>query len=401
MKLRNHPNTASIYRWASEYTAESIFRELSREEHIEDFYETEEFKRIMFKVLNQRRALIGILGLQGSGKTRTLRELERLLWKKVEREKESVYYIKWSKDVFERMEEWESVCHRYNEMVKTKVEVDLEEYSRMHKRHPKLGRIPTPDDLYNVEQGYFDIELFLSKGELKESMNTAIYRELATARYVLVDLPDYMKSTAHSMDRDIDCVQALWQRLQADRQDAKTSFVIAFQKEMVMKHPHFFIGKLDVVTLKPLKPEQLIQAYKLRNVTIEPFAEDALRLLGELSRGIFRRFLKYIQITIEKSLEEDIPISPQHVSDAITEDLLIEDMELELSDIFKQKDKKAEAVHILNFIRQKGECNMQTIAEELDLGNGVVQRLVQKLHGYRYVDIRRGKGKEKLVSLTL
>ena len=402
MKLSEFPNVKKIYQWASEYTAENVFQKAIRiKDRIKDFYETDTFRRIMFKAVNQRRGLIGILGLQGSGKTRTLYELETILSQRLKEQKQNLFLLKWSKDVFEQMKTWAGVWDRYSSYAKGVVTDEFEFYSRAHKRHPKLGKIPTRDDLERVEKSELDYELFLSKGKIKELMKEAIYSELGNARYILIDMPDYTKSTAHSMNRDINNVQDLWQKLQADDKRQEISFIIAFQKEMVMKHPHFFIGKLDVVTLKPLKPEELIEAYKLRNETIEPFTEDTLRLIGELSRGIFRRFLKYIQITIEKNLESKIPLTVENVNNAITEDLLIEDMELELSDVFKAKDQKTQAVRVLNFLRQRGACNMKTIAEELNIGQKVVQRLIQKLYGYRYVDIKRGKGKEKLVSLKL
>ena len=300
MKIRECPKVQSIYQWASEYTAESIFEKSAMLKHqTEDFYETEDFKRIMFKAINQRRGLIGILGLQGSGKTRTLKELGNRLWT----EKQNTFYIKWSKDVFERMKEWDILGDIVKDIAKDRITLEFESYARAYKCHPKLGRVPQKGDFLQVETGEFDYEQFFSKAELKELTKQAVYLELGHARYLMIDMPDYTKSTAHSMNRDIDNVQELWQRIQADMESRIITFIIAFQKEMVMKHPHFFIGKLDIVTLKPLKPEELIEAYKLRNKTVEPFTEDALHLIGEFSRGIFRRFLKYIAITIEKNLE--------------------------------------------------------------------------------------------------
>ena len=401
MKISEDPKTFKIYQWASEYTAENVFeKHVGIKNRPKDFYETEAFRRILFKAVSQRRALIGILGLQGSGKTRTLYELEARLQERV-KEHENVIMVKWSKDVFERMKEWDIVYDTYKETAKEFLANEFEFYGRAYKRHPRLGRVPTRDDLHRLETNQLNFERVLSKGKRKELLEEAVYIELGCARYILIDMPDYTKSTAHSMNRDIDNVQQLWQRIQAEDKRKEISFIIAFQKEMVMKHPHFFIGKMDIVTLKPLKPEELIEAYKLHNKTIEPFTEDALRLIGELSRGIFRRFLKYIQITIEKNLNAEIPLTVENVNNAITEDLLIEDMELELSDIFKTKDKKTEAVRVLNFLRQHGATNMKTIAEELNIGEKVIQRLIRKLYGYRYVDIKRGKGKEKLVSLKL
>jgi len=407
MKLREWPRATQVYQWASEYTTESILIKLRRtkdQKPVRDFYETETFKRLVFKLQNQRRALIGILGLQGSGKTRTLYELQNYFRKRIDREAERIFHLKWSKNWFkDLLDGYLDVSREYKAALRDTVSEKLRMYGEAGRRHPNLGRVPHRGDLRDCENEWppYKLRNFLTKTELNALKEQSIYIDLMDARYVFVDMPDYTKSTAHSMNRDIDNLQEFWQRVQADQATRLVSFVIAFQKEMVMRHPHFFIGKLDIVTLKPLNPQELIEAYKLRNETIEPFTEEALQLIGELSRGIFRRFQKYIQITVERNLDEEIPLTAERVNNAITEDLLIADMELELSDVFKRKDKKTEAVRILNFIRQQGECNMKTIAEELNLGKGVVERLIQKLYGYRYVEIKRGKGKEKLVSLKL
>lgn len=407
MKISESPEILKIYQWASEYTAENVFEKaLSIKNRVKDFYETEEFRRIMFKALNQRRGLIGIFGLQGSGKTRTLYELEARLWERINKEKEEKEYvvlIKWTKNVInDLIKNLPYFYDIFTKFANSYLNEELEVYGRAHKRHPKLGRVPTRDDLGRgladllFDYGY---DKLIPKGKLRELKEQAVYSGFSRTRYVLIDMPDYTKSTAHRMNADIDGVQELWQKVQAENKRKEITFIIAFQKEMVMKHPHFFIGKLDIITLKPLRPEELIEAYKLHNKTIEPFTEDALRLIGELSRGIFRRFLKYIQITIEKNLNTEMPLNVDHVNNAITEDLLIEDMELELSDIFKAKDKKAQAVRVLNFLRQHGESNIKTIAKELDLSETITRKLVEKLRGYRYVHTRRGKGNEKLVSL--
>jgi len=42
----------------------------------------------------------------------------------------------------------------------------------------------------------------------------------------------------------------------------------------------------------------MVEAYRKRFKTIEPFAEDALLTLARVSRGIFRRFLRYITLTL-------------------------------------------------------------------------------------------------------
>ena len=396
MKLKEYSNIKKVYSWASAYTAETAIRFETR------YYETEEFKRIIFKLENITNALIGVLGLQGSGKTRMLYELQSRLIH-MYNDPDVAVYIKWKKDIYESMKQSEKVLTEYHEKLMDRAKNVLEKYMDMHKIFPKIGRVPREDDLEYFDWRYgAKCEEFLPKNERRKLFEESVNDILTTANYILIDMPDYTKSTAHRMNADIDKVQWLWQKL-TDKSFVigHKSFVIAFQKEMIMKHPHFFIGKMDLITLKPLTPKQLVEAYKMNNNTVQPFTEKSLRLIAELSRGIFRRFLKYIQITIEKNMDADIPLTTEHVNSAITEDLLIEDMELELGDIFKTKEKIAEAVRILNFLREHKECNVKTLAEELNLSESLTQRLIRKLETYRYINVRRGKGKEKLVSLKV
>ena len=75
------------------------------------------------------------------------------------------------------------------------------------------------------------------------------------------------------------------------------NFVIAVQKEMF--RDHFFFDKMEKVELEPLRPEQMVEVYRKRFKTIKPFTEDALLTLARMSRGIFRRFLIYITLTLQ------------------------------------------------------------------------------------------------------
>ena len=45
--------------------------------------------------------------------------------------------------------------------------------------------------------------------------------------------------------------------------------IVAIQKEMF--RDHFFFDKMEKVTLEPLKPEQMVEAYRKRFKAIEPF----------------------------------------------------------------------------------------------------------------------------------
>lgn len=71
---------------------------------------------------------------------------------------------------------------------------------------------------------------------------------------------------------------------------AKPNFVIVIQKEMF--RDNFLFDKMEKVEL------EMVEAYRKRFKAIDPFTEDALLNLARMSRGIFRRFLRYITLTI-------------------------------------------------------------------------------------------------------
>ena len=90
---------------------------------------------------------------------------------------------------------------------------------------------------------------------------------------------------------------------------------------------------------------------------IEPFTEDALLTLARMSRGIFRRFLRYITFTLQ-TLGEHVgegTIDPSTVKEAVTVERLAEDMELELVELFpKQSDLRLQAVRLLMRLEESG-----------------------------------------------
>ena len=136
--------------------------------------------------------------------------------------------------------------------------------------------------------------------------------------------------------------------------------------------------------------------------TFEIITEDALLFVAQLSRGIFRRFLKYLQRSIEETgiNKKRFPITVESVKLTITIDQLAKDMDLELTDLFKNKEQKLCAVKLLNVLRERRELNQREIAELLDVNDMAVSRMVKKLEAYGYVKRRREKGAEWIVSLT-
>jgi hypothetical protein len=158
------------------------------------------------------------------------------------------------------------------------------------------------------------------------------------AKAIFIDLPDYNKTNLQRMGKDVDELQRMWNYFM-ERPSMKASFLITVQKEIIMKKPHFFFGKVMWNALKPLTAEQLLEAYLQKWKSYEPFTEDALRLIAKLSRGVFRRFLKYVHFAIRASVKTDL-ISTDDVGNVISPEILLDDMELELSDIFSDSQRR-------------------------------------------------------------
>jgi hypothetical protein len=190
------------------------------------------------------------------------------------------------------------------------------------------------------------------------------------------------------MSKDIDELQRMWSYFM-ERQSNKASFLIAVQKEIIMRKPHFFFGKVMWSTLKPLTPEQLLEAYLQKWKSYEPFDEAALRLLAKLSRGVFRRFLKYVHLALRAGVKTDL-ISTDDVGNVISSEILLDDMELELSDIFSDSQRRIQVVKVFVMLRS-GSLTQKQIAERLDISEAVAGNFVAKLELYGYVKRTRSK----------
>ncbi len=372
-----------VHNWASELTTETS-KVKGR------FYETKEFKSLCFSIKKTRAGLLGITGLQGTGKSRLLHELNEAF--------PNSFLLKWTRNWQKVMLEWDIVYSDYIDCVEREAKQNLKEFSSARIRHPVLKKIPDMNDLENFSRlGFSVIEKITGKGRCNQIAKEVILRAFRRIPLLLIDMPDYNKSNVGLMNKDVDELQALWNLIAT--QDIH--IVVAIQKELMQKHPHFFWGKFLMTTLEPLSVDELVEAYKFITGDNAVFTDDALRLFAQLSRGVFRRFKKYIYLTIQHNFTEKLPLTVEHVNQVVTEKVLFEDMELELCDIFRGKEKQLQAVSVLNFLRNNSNVNIKIIAENIDLSEFVVQKLIQKLYLYRYVVVKRGAGKERLVSLQL
>lgn len=406
-----------VLNWASKKRAE--------DEPNAVFYWTKTAKRLLFKLQNEQSAFIGLLGLSGIGKSHTLyavkNEIEEKLRKINDPQKRDEFYVvsfKWANQPL-----WDVLQDDFS--AKRKMDKSYEKeiwdaYFQTPKGIKQFERVKEDilekRRLHNWEDIYKDIEKDVktqikhyktefaeaeknvaakTRQEIKEQVAFDI---LSAAEVIFIDFPDYGRTDSRLLNRDLTHIGALWSKLRADY--SRCHIVVSIQKELLEKGGHFTVGKMDILTIEPLKPEELLDFYKQHFKTTEPFSEDASLLLAYLSRGIYRRFKKYIQTCIESVMEERL-VTVEDIKIAITEDQLIKDMELELSNLFTQHLHRAQAVKTINYIRERGECNQKDIAEFLNVSEATAGKLINKLVAYDYLQRKRGEGNTWLVSIKI
>lgn len=182
---------------------------------------------------------------------------------------------------------------------------------------------------------------------------------------LLLDLPDFSRTDRRLLVRTLDQIQDLWLKVMKAGAEDETvpggpNFVITLQKELADLAPSYFLGKANVVEIKPLSPPQLVSAYTAKFQIVEPFTEDALQYLAILSRGIFRRFLKYIALTLQAAAARGIEIVkvtdllPSEDRPAlINADMIAKEMEPEFASIFPKPEPRARAAQILHLLIER------------------------------------------------
>ena len=264
--------------------------------------------------------------------------------------------------------------------------------------------LPLLTDLEKREQhdpGTLDLrfaEARLGRSVAEELRREAWLRILISKRVLLIDTPDYSKTDRRLMAKDLEGIYWIWNFV--IRHNAEANIVVAIQKEMF--RDHFFFDKMEKVELEPLKPQQMVEAYRKRFKVIDPFTEDALLNLARMSRGIFRRFLRYITLTLRRwEICGKRTIDTAIVKEAIPVARLAEDMELELAELFpKHSDLRLLAVRLLMLLEESGERKQIELAELLEVEPYVLSRLLTKLEVAHYIT-RRRVGNDKIVDLRI
>jgi hypothetical protein len=227
-----------------------------------------------------------------------------------------------------------------------------------------------------LSQDVTEAERMAGKGLAERLRFESFLGTLREARTILIDLPDYSKTDMRSVSTDLEAIYWIWNELA--RSPSKPNIVISFQKELF--RGHFFLGKMNKIELKPFKPETLVGFYEKQFNGTTPFTRDGLLLLARMSRGIFRRFLRYITLTHHEQAKTPLPITADQVHESIPPQLLAQDMDQQLIEIFpKQPDLRIEAVKLLLHLEEHGPTGQAKIAELLNLRDYAVSRLLNKL----------------------
>lgn len=386
-----------VYQWASELTCEQNTKET--------FFWVPQTRSLLRRLQITKNQLIAVIGLQGTGKSALFNEL----WTSFQKFDGKVIAVKWFGE--------EALI----ESIKDNIQIDLEFlaweledkmgkyklYKWAEKNIPELkwslkqaveGKTKRVEEDPKLKSILMDK---LGSKKLNEIMKIHVYDQLLNYT-ILIDLPDYDKNNRAQMIRDLNDIHKFWENINYDG-SRQTNLVIFMQKELFQGH--FFFGKMDVIEIEPFKSEQLVDFYEKLFGHTEPFTKDALLDLAVLSRGVFRRFKKYIRICLDYLYENGwTVITKDETHNTITLQQLHKDMELELSNLYpKSKEYRKYSVIVLQLLTKHGSMDQQDLAKELfglgKAGEMKLSRILEKLEAYDYVKRENIGSNKKTVSL--
>jgi len=329
-------------------------------------------------------SIVGIVGLQGVGKSHVLMMLSE--FHKIEGESNEVIFFKW---------------RRESDILKSLLggnhEASIEflfEYRRRYLDDLGVGPRQLPGAV-----SVSDIESFLGNSEAEKLQRAVWINILQMKKLILIDTPDYSKTDKRAMARDLSEIYWLWNTL-LRTSVKKPNLIVAIQKEMF--GGHFFFDKMFKIELEPLEPPELVKAYLGHFGSSKPFSEEALSLLARMSRGIFRGFLRYILLTLdtwEVQRPARPPIDMEMVKKAVPLVRLAEDMGLELVGLFpKHSDLRFKAVQLLMHLQEQGIRKRSDLSEFLNIEPYALSRLITKLEQGNYIK-RKRDGMENFIAL--
>ncbi len=418
--LNEKISVEAVYQWSSCLTAEG-----RPSEWINEYLWPDDISRLRERLKMTLRTLNIVSALQGAGKSSAFRALKFALErhynadlsdKEFDKKAVSIVAFKWRppEELAASFEfnPWEGyketfdqrVADRYLSRLTRVFEdrfADNKQIDSWLKEQKTEWEDPNLNDI--IEENQIFVESKVGKSFARQLKTEAYISALCDAGVILIDTPDYSKSDLRLMNRDVDAIQWLWQKVM-EHPKSKANFVIFLQKELSdnLRARHFFFGKGDVLQLKPLTPDQLIELYKLKWGDIWPFEEQALRRLARLSRGVPRRFLRYLSLSLESWMIK-VP-RPELINVALTEEVVTneevsKDMRAEITDQFpKSPEMQQKAIRLLTFVLDRPEgLNQKELARVLGLNEMETSRMLDRLESHGYVRREKGEGAEKLV----
>jgi hypothetical protein len=414
------PVARELLDWVSELTAEAGHSE--EWYYSENYYWTPQAQRVLAKLESTKRALIGVVGVQGVGKTATMRNI----WRKLAKERfdyEHVIAVKVPetgglttalKTAFNPPDaDYSALEDMLGHVMAERLSYDSILQRRVRSRDRELA-----EEVEKIGGSFDEVEVMklrslIPQRIVRELETEALRRLLESQKVIMIDMPDYPRHDRRLIARDLDDIAGLWNRLMVSERAKETSLTIFIQRETFSAADHFFYGKCDIVPLMPLTLKQLLDAYTIKWRSCAPFTEEALQYIAKMSRGVFRRFKRYIGLALEVCIGEraqaDVSgslIDLEAVKKSVTNEEVMRDMDKELDGIFRKREQKEKALQLIkllsephrakaagvkslrDFTRSVGEPDgvvQNELAEKLDLSEMAVSRLVRELEQHGYV----------------
>ena len=183
------------------------------------------------------------------------------------------------------------------------------------------------------------------------------------------------------MNTDLTEIQNLWQAInehiiirtkeESNTAQQQPNIVFVLQKELAFsgdaRVSHYFLGKARFFEITPFSPDDLMNAYRAEFGSLYPFEEKDLLYVARMSRGIFRRFLRYIQLCLEQHIQKagtgaykDL-VNKETVETALSIEEIAKDWEIELRQIFPHGSNWKHALTILKVLAEGARVAVRAV----------------------------------------
>jgi hypothetical protein len=466
-KLQNFPEEfLKVYKWASQNTAET--RQYNREQD-----ESSKYKyfwpstAILFleSLKLSKNQLIALVGLSGVGKSSAQKEIAKTLDAFLASAKTGkgdhnsgtarAIYFKWPgkfeaniSTIADSLELLGIINRReaYLRQILRKANTDPDYDNKLFDTFGDL-KGKTLEDLKTLltRRRYEEdalIKKFLTKREEKDIERDLVISALSTCHSILINMRDYGTSDKRAMANDLEEIQKLWQLILSQTSKLKVevpNLVFVLQKELAMSDEgfvtHFFLGKARIIEITPFHARELVDHYESEFGSFYPFkGAKELHILAAESRGIYRRFLRYIKLALEGYMlehhnpaltgEEEkennvIPSSPPRSSPlepcidldmikrTVDSNEIEADWKMDLERIFHNSRHARAASELVALLLDTDSVGQAVLlralfkrGDEYKLSPSDASRIFSKLEQYGYIKRKRVRN-EKCVSLNL